>query len=348
MAAETGLNGRRNTTVGRVLGISAPIVLGILLLTGAPFWLRWVHLQIDRTPLMRPHLPVADPLPVNQFVIPIGPSKHEDLYEIDARSEKVVRAVTQDAAGTGAPTMTGDRRTIFYADQGGAVHAVATNGKDDRILFNQSKDCPFVRRVSVARTDPNHLLLQCRPRQVGSQSDMRDYFEIVDLRGVAVREIRPLSLSTDDPTLSPDGKSIAYWGSDAPPDSADGGSLYVISADGREGAKELLRGAVGEDADPAWSPNGKQIAFRTRLSGHKAVERLTLKTRAVSRVLAGSSDYEKPSWSPDGKSLVLVSRSPSGPAEGRYSLTIVDIATHKRIDLPMNYQSIFAPAWAGR
>jgi dipeptidyl aminopeptidase/acylaminoacyl peptidase len=70
-------------------------------------------------------------------------------------------------------------------------------------------------------------------------------------------------LSSDSgggPAVSPDGKKIAYWS------QADGDfEIYVINADG-SGQKQLTKNG-GNDALPAWSPDGKFIYYLSDQNG---------------------------------------------------------------------------------
>lgn len=95
-----------------------------------------------------------------------------------------------------------------------------------------------------------------------------------------------------EPAWSPIGRRIAYVDCSA----QDGPErIYLIDSDGRH------RRFVRNGADPVWSPNGSNLAFRSR----HGVEVADAKTGAVTLVdsTAGSSP---PAWSPDSREFVVL------------------------------------------
>jgi Tol biopolymer transport system component len=100
---------------------------------------------------------------------------------------------------------------------------------------------------------------------------------------------------------SPDGEKIAIGGDD----------IYVINADGS--GHERLTSDPGYDDDPAWSPDGRQIAF-TRFSDNAAADIYVMNAdgseqRLVTRIAQRIGAYRgELAWSPVGDKIAFVSR----------------------------------------
>jgi len=80
-------------------------------------------------------------------------------------------------------------------------------------------------------------------------------------------------------------------------------ALYVVDANG--GGKRLLtRKAFG--GPPAWSPDGRQIAFLHVRDGNQDVYVLDLDRNQMRRLTRDPSDDSQPAWSPDGTRIAFV------------------------------------------
>ena len=113
-----------------------------------------------------------------------------------------------------------------------------------------------------------------------------------------------------DPSWSPDGKRIVF-------DTSGAGSIVVVNADG-SGLRALTRGVTPgngrsrpasgfEDWFPAWSPDGRSIAFARRAVGPLATPFQIYVMRSdgsnVTRLTNNVVSFVHPGWSPDGRSI---------------------------------------------
>jgi len=97
------------------------------------------------------------------------------------------------------------------------------------------------------------------------------------------------------PALSPDGKTFAYVSS-----QSGNRDIYVQRVDGRT-ATNLTADSPDDDSEPAFSPDGSQIAFRSERGGG-GIFVMGASGESVRRL----TDFgHNPSWSPDGKRIVV-------------------------------------------
>lgn len=144
-------------------------------------------------------------------------------------------------------------------------------------------------------------------------------------------------LSTDhaswDARVSPDGKSIAFvTGRDGPWDEAGAyhtSSLYLMDVDGSN-QRRLVPGKHYED--PAWSPDGKWIAFSGASEQHGANGIFVVQPDGSDmRTVVGAEDHDRlysPAWSPDGDKIAFV----YGEEGGTGIIHVVDVDTKLRFD----------------
>jgi Tol biopolymer transport system component len=101
------------------------------------------------------------------------------------------------------------------------------------------------------------------------------------------------------PALAPDGKSFAYVTNDT-----GNRDIYVQRVDGRTPIN-ITGDSPDDDAEPAFSPDGSQIAFRSERSGG-GIFVMGVTGESVRRL----TDFgHNPSWSPDGTRIVIATHA---------------------------------------
>jgi TolB protein len=111
------------------------------------------------------------------------------------------------------------------------------------------------------------------------------------------------------------------------------------------GTDRQLTSGKSINTQPAWSPDGKRIAFTSSRSGLTKIFVMNRDGSDQQRLTRDERIESSPSWSPDGKSLALFSRD---PASGAVELRIVDIATGATASVAGNGldKGPEAPAWS--
>ena len=140
------------------------------------------------------------------------------------------------------------------------------------------------------------------------------------------------------PAISPDGKSVVYAktvGLDT--------ALYLLRV-GSKMPQRLSGESPAHDSQPAFSPDGDRIAFRSERNGG-GIFLMSATGESVTRLT--SAGYS-PCWSPDGKEIVVASSTFATPTDlsgTATGLTLVTIATGQARTLAFSGRAL-QPAWS--
>jgi Tol biopolymer transport system component len=143
---------------------------------------------------------------------------------------------------------------------------------------------------------------------------------LMNADGTFPHQITEISSGACQPAWSPDGTRIVFispctFNQELYP----GASLFIIDPDNPMTAQQLPT-VPGGDFDPAWSPDGKTIAFTSlRDYNRPQIYSINLEDLSVKSLSANISRDSQPVWSPDGEKIAFITTR-----RGPYQVWIMD------------------------
>jgi hypothetical protein len=291
------------------------------------------------------NLPASNPLAGQQFIVPRGMAADTELNLANVAGVVPPVRLSDHRGRNSWPLLSADRRTIIYINYAaGTLRTMAADGSGDRPLIRpRGRRCGAITRASWSPADQSIMVVQCRAEE------RPDRLLVIKLDGTVVRELKTGLPRIEDPMISPDGHTVAYW-ANATRGGPNGGSIYTLAIDGSSGPVRLTNRSAGSDADPTWSPDGSMIAFRRRVgSDNFDVYVMRSDGSGVRPVATGPAVEEKPTWSPDGSQLMIISnRTASGRPGKTYDLYVLDANGGEPHPLGLSANVVLTPVWSYR
>jgi Tol biopolymer transport system component len=171
---------------------------------------------------------------------------------------------------------------------------------------------------------------------------------MINIDGTNETQLTSIENGACQPSWSPDGSRLVFISPcrqrvDSPRESYTDTSLFMVNADG-SGLKQLMN-IPGADLEPAWSPDGKRIAFTSIRDGNNQIYLFDVDTEAVIRLTQPDVNIEnsQPAWSPDGKQIAYMAKR-----VGTYQVWVMSDTGQNNVQVARSGQSLwdYAPAWS--
>ena len=159
--------------------------------------------------------------------------------------------------------------------------------------------------------------LQFKLDEVGYLDRRRTHLYVFDLAAKSLMQITSGDFDDSEPAWSPDGKFLAFTSnrSTPDPDATYDQNIWVVAAGNTDKGAHLTQITTnsGADGSPAWSPDGKWIAYVTQLDSHLfdySTKHLaiTAATGGEAKVLTLAFDrmVSNPHFAPDGRYIYFI------------------------------------------
>jgi dipeptidyl aminopeptidase/acylaminoacyl peptidase len=170
---------------------------------------------------------------------------------------------------------------------------------------------------------------------VGYLERHRKHLYVFEVASKTMKQVSSGDYDDEDPAWSPDGKLLTFSSnrSKPDPDATYAANIWVVAADNTDkgAAPTQVSTGTGGDGHPAWSPDGKWIAFSTRLDPklfEYATQHIAIAPSAggPAKVLTLALDRNSinPRFSPDGKSILFLVDH-----DGTQSLAALNLSDNK-------------------
>ncbi|HET8625776.1 MAG TPA: S9 family peptidase [Thermomicrobiales bacterium] len=264
-----------------------------------------------------------------------------------------------------------------------AIHLVSTGADGEPIVERQFTTGSH--RDGEPRWSPDGRMLAFVSDRAG-----KPQIYVIGLAGGEPRQVTHLARGASGPVWSPDGRSLAFLSSEGQgvDDAArerQGGMIrhvtrqryrfdvagysddrfqhvWVVDVEGGE-PRQLTRGDQN-DAMPAWSPDGRRIAF---VSNRESEADLSFRSQlyvipadggaasgdgdGATRVGPGLATAAAPAWSPDGATIACFGHTPETPPGGNNGVYAVPAAGGAPRNLTANFDrsagsALFSDTWS--
>lgn len=238
----------------------------------------------------------------------------------------------QDPVRGGAPRVSPDgAHIVFHSDRSGRlqIYRMPAQGGDPVQLTRDSGEAH-----SPAWSPDGGRIVFVVPAQAGNAIVVMN----ADGTGRSVVNVAP---GNQGPQWTPDGRRIIFAAGRHP-----NLNIHLINTDGSD--RRNIAPNPGTDYDPAVSPDGRTVAFVSRIGG-RGPRLMLMGIDGAGRREASSTDgaLERPAWSPDGTRIVFQVRTQPPRVDGYLHVLDVRSGRERHIWSSAGRSPTFdeAPSW---
>lgn len=172
-------------------------------------------------------------------------------------------------------------------------HPVAAAGLSDRVFYPS-----WYPNGELAVMDSRDEVIKRIDRKQGTAATVTDHERVL----------------TGMPSVSPDGKGIAFAGQEntGKPYDQTKNSIWLVTDDG---VLRTVETTPGQGRTPSWSPDGEWLAFQSNRGSASQLHAAFIIKRdgtGLEQVTDYDLDANHPVWSPDGRRLAFSARHTKG------------------------------------
>jgi Tol biopolymer transport system component len=259
------------------------------------------------------------------------------LYAMRANGGDISR-LTEGRLSHIHPSWSPDGRSLAFAATSGDI---ATGDLD---LFVIDAD-GSIRRLTSGPTRDGAPSWSPDGRRIAYESSRRGEprVTIIDVDGGRPKPFASGSAPTYQPDWSPDGRSIALAvrvpNCTGPDDTCE---QHIVSVNLRSRRATVLTGGDTHDGQPAWSPDGRRIAFTSDRAGSNAdVWLMDADGTHQHRLTTSPAADLGPVWSPDGRRIAFTS-----DRDGNFEIYVMPSGGGPQVDITNHPEaSDVTPTW---